>query len=136
MTQAPTAEAIIDACVFFTWRHQQDLYPYLAPGTREYYGRPGLLPGGHGMAQLLPPPLHHAPGGRWLRSAYDDDGPPPASTYEGLRTGLLDRQPIERAVLTFADAGGPGERPQRPALSRAVRGGEPLDKRAVAGRSR
>jgi uncharacterized protein len=84
--------AVIDCCVHNRWSSPTELAAYLSPGWREYIGRPGLFPGGRGMAPLLPPPAWSHPDSDWLPDA------PTAADPAALERALTERG-VERAVL-------------------------------------
>lgn len=92
---------LIDCCVHYQWPSQQDLYPYLSTGWVEYLGRPGLLPGGRGMAAALPAPAYEHPRGRWHPNSYPAGGEPPGSDPGRLAAELSDRGEMQRAVLMY-----------------------------------
>jgi len=95
---------MIDSCVHYQWDSQMEVFEYLSAGSREYYGRPGLLPGGRGMASLLPPISYHPPGGRWLPQPGGPEAVSPATSPLSLVSEYLEPAQVERAVLVFADA--------------------------------
>jgi uncharacterized protein len=81
----------IDVCVHNRWASPLELAAHLSPGWREYVGRPGLFPGGRGMAPLLPGPAWSHPESEWLPEA-------PAAEPEALASALAERG-VERALL-------------------------------------
>jgi uncharacterized protein len=85
------AKGVIDVCVHNRWASPMELAAFLSPGWREYIGRPGLLPGGRGMAPLLPPPAWSHPDSDWLADA-------PAADPAALDAALAERG-VDRAVL-------------------------------------
>jgi LDH2 family malate/lactate/ureidoglycolate dehydrogenase len=92
------ATSVIDCCVHHQWSSPLELAGYLSPGWREYIGRPGLFPGGRGMAPLLPAPGWRHPEGDWLAEATPPAGGAPASDRRLLESKLAERG-VERAVL-------------------------------------
>lgn len=84
---APPA-TVVDACLYTRLGDPLELADYLPSGWREYIGRPGLLPGGRGMAPLVPAPAWEHPGGGWL-AAEPDGGRRAARAVACLEQSLL-----------------------------------------------
>jgi uncharacterized protein len=82
---------VVDCCVHNRWSSASELAAYLSPGWREYVGRPGLFPGGRGMAPLVPPAGWSHPDSDWLPDA-------PGADPAALEAALAERG-VERAVL-------------------------------------
>jgi uncharacterized protein len=93
---------IVDCCVHHQWSSPLELAAYLSPGWQEYIGRPGLFPGGRGMAPLLPPPGWRHPESDWLPEATPVAGTP--ASDPGLLDAKLEERGVERAVLVPATA--------------------------------
>jgi predicted TIM-barrel fold metal-dependent hydrolase len=89
---------IIDVDVHHTWRSDADLLPYLEEAWRTLVTSPpdGLLP-----LDAIGVLYAHARGVNKRIDAFSDEGHRPGSDYETMRTQLLDKLGIERAVLTF-----------------------------------
>jgi len=85
---------IIDCDVHHKWKNEGEFLQYLPREWREYVE--------HGRIPIEPATVHYPfPFGTNKRlDAFPDDGPP-GSSYELLRSQLLDRVNIDRAVLSF-----------------------------------
>ena len=89
---------VIDCDIHHDWTSPTDLLPYLSSGWREYATRSG---GRHGPMPLAPSEISPNPGGVFRDDAFPPEGGPPGSSYELVRSQLLDPYRVERGLLTF-----------------------------------
>jgi predicted TIM-barrel fold metal-dependent hydrolase len=89
---------IIDLDVHHTWKTEADLIQYLPRQWRELVETPpdGTLP-----VDAIGVLYAHARGVNKRMDAFSEGGHRPGSDYETMRTQLLDKLDVERAVLTF-----------------------------------
>jgi uncharacterized protein len=89
---------VIDCDIHHDWASPQDLLPYFSAGWREYVTRSG---GRHGLIPYIPSEIHPNPGGVFRDDAWPPEGGAAGSSYELMRSQLLDPYRVERGLLTF-----------------------------------
>jgi uncharacterized protein len=88
---------VIDCDIHHDWASPSELLPYLSAGWREYVTRSGAPQ----HIPVSPSEVHPNPGGVYRDDAFPPEGGPPGSSYELVRTQLLDPYRVERGLLTF-----------------------------------
>lgn len=93
---------IVDVCIHHAWPHQLELMEYMSAGWREYLGRPNILPNGGGLITINPGNPYRRPGGvEKLPGTRGPDGGLEGSSYDLLKSHVLDKHNIDKVVLAF-----------------------------------
>jgi uncharacterized protein len=95
--------AVIDCCIHHRWASQTELTEYMPSGWQEFLGKPNSLPGGVGAIPAIPGFPFRNPHGDKVAEAYPAGVTVAGSDYETLRTCVLERARVERAVLAYDD---------------------------------
>jgi hypothetical protein len=88
---------VIDCDIHHDWTSPADLLPYLSAGWREYVTRSG----GRDLIPFIPSEISPNPGGVFRDDAFPVEGGAAGSSYELMRSQLLDPYRVERGLLTF-----------------------------------